>query len=222
MLTCTGTIFNYRKQRWTGDVARMWVLHFLQATKALRESRGIALLCFYTTALDGGWGVSVTPQPLSIPGKDPVPIVQETGWAPGPVWTGAENLAPTGIRSPNRPARSSVAIPTELPGPQLECRRRGMKGGGITERPEVGFIVILLWRLWQKEKGFVDLEIERNWHRSAFSLPRVRSGIADVISWVLAIRLRAICIYVNGIALNTYKKRFHLIKPQCINLPRPR
>ena len=28
-------------------------------------------------------------------------IVQEAGWAPGPVWTGAENLAPTGIRSPN-------------------------------------------------------------------------------------------------------------------------
>ena len=35
----------------------------------------------------------------SIPGKDPVRIVQETGWAPGPVWTGAENLVPTGIRS---------------------------------------------------------------------------------------------------------------------------
>jgi len=28
------------------------------------------------------------------------------GWAPGPVWTGAENLAPSGIRSPDRPARS--------------------------------------------------------------------------------------------------------------------
>ena len=40
------------------------------------------------------------------PGKDPVPIVQEAGWALGPVWTGAENLAPTGIRSPDRPARS--------------------------------------------------------------------------------------------------------------------
>ena len=38
------------------------------------------------------------------PGKDPVPIVQEAGWAPGPVWT-AENLAPTGIRSPDRPVR---------------------------------------------------------------------------------------------------------------------
>jgi len=31
--------------------------------------------------------------------KDPVAIVQEAGWAPGPVWKGAENLAPTGIRS---------------------------------------------------------------------------------------------------------------------------
>jgi hypothetical protein len=31
------------------------------------------------------------------PGKDPVPIVQEAGWAPGPVWTGAENLAPPGF-----------------------------------------------------------------------------------------------------------------------------
>jgi hypothetical protein len=61
--------------------------------------------------------VSVTLQPYFTPGKDPVPIVQEAGWAPGPVWTGAENPAPTGIRSPDRPARSSVAIPTELPGP---------------------------------------------------------------------------------------------------------
>ena len=43
---------------------------------------------------------------LFTPGKDPVPIVQEAGWAPGPVWTGAENLASTGIQSPDRPARS--------------------------------------------------------------------------------------------------------------------
>jgi hypothetical protein len=66
--------------------------------------------------------VSVTPRPLSTPGKDPVPIVQEAGWAPGSVWTSAENLAPTGILSPARPARSPVAIPTELPAPKsLEC-----------------------------------------------------------------------------------------------------
>ena len=42
---------------------------------------------------------------LFTPGKDQVPIVQEAGWAPGPVWKGAEHLAPTGIRSPDRPAR---------------------------------------------------------------------------------------------------------------------
>ena len=35
-----------------------------------------------TTTLEGGEGVSVTPQPLFTPGKDPV---QEAEWAPGPV-----------------------------------------------------------------------------------------------------------------------------------------
>ena len=46
------------------------------------------------------------PRPLFTTGKDPVPIVQEAGWAPGPVWTGAENLAPSGIRSRDRLACS--------------------------------------------------------------------------------------------------------------------
>jgi hypothetical protein len=71
-----------------------------------------------TTALEGGEWSAARPGRTFTPGKDPVPIVQEAGWVPRPVWTGAENLAPTGIRSPDRQARSSVAIPTELPGPQ--------------------------------------------------------------------------------------------------------
>jgi hypothetical protein len=53
-----------------------------------------------------------------MPGKDPVPIVQEAGWSPGPLWTGAENLASTGIRSPDRPDRSQslylLSYPTRL------------------------------------------------------------------------------------------------------------
>jgi hypothetical protein len=66
-----------------------------------------------TSALEGG-GWSAPRPGRYTPGKDPVPIVQEAGWAPGPVWTCAKNLAPTGIRSPipDRPV-----IPTELPGP---------------------------------------------------------------------------------------------------------
>jgi hypothetical protein len=65
---------------------------------AHRGSRGIALL-FHGHGTRRGWRVSVTPRPLFTPGKDPVPIVQEAGWDPGPVWTCAENLVPTGIRS---------------------------------------------------------------------------------------------------------------------------
>jgi hypothetical protein len=58
-----------------------------------------------TTVLEGGEGLASHPGRFN-PWKDPVPIVQEAVWAPGPVWTGAENLAHTGIRSPYRPARS--------------------------------------------------------------------------------------------------------------------
>jgi hypothetical protein len=38
--------------------------------------------------------------------KHSVPIVQEVGWSPGVVWTGVENVTPTGIQSPDRPAHS--------------------------------------------------------------------------------------------------------------------
>jgi hypothetical protein len=52
------------------------------------------------------------------PGKDPVPIVQEAGWAPRPVCIGAENLAPTGIRYPALPARSESLFRLSYRGPQ--------------------------------------------------------------------------------------------------------
>jgi hypothetical protein len=50
--------------------------------------------------------VSATPRPLYHREKDPVPIVQEAGWAPEPVRTCTENLASTRIRSPDRSTRS--------------------------------------------------------------------------------------------------------------------
>jgi hypothetical protein len=62
------------------------------------------------------------------PGKHPVPIVQEAGWAPGPVWTGAENLAPTGIRSPDRPARSQSLY-------RLRYPAHGEEGGDLKIPP---------------------------------------------------------------------------------------
>jgi hypothetical protein len=74
---------------------RHWV-----SVQAVRPIGGV------TTALEGGEGSASRPGRFLPPGKEPVPIVQEAGWAPASVWTGAENLAPTGIRSPDRPARS--------------------------------------------------------------------------------------------------------------------
>ena len=50
-----------------------------------------------TTALEGGDGSASIRGHFITPWKDPVPIVQETGWAPGQVWTGAENSAPPGF-----------------------------------------------------------------------------------------------------------------------------
>ena len=41
-----------------------------------------------------------------LPPERPGTHLQEAGWYPGPVWTGAENLAPTGFRSPDLSARS--------------------------------------------------------------------------------------------------------------------
>ena len=66
-----------------------------------------------------GWVDNVTPQPLYPRERDPVPILQEAGWAPEPVWTGAENLAFTGIRSPVHPARSESLYRLSYPGPLL-------------------------------------------------------------------------------------------------------
>jgi hypothetical protein len=56
-----------------------------------RAQRGIS-----TSALEGG-GWSAPRSGRFTPGKDLVPIVQEAGWAPEPVWTCAKNLVPTEI-----------------------------------------------------------------------------------------------------------------------------
>ena len=57
-----------------------------------------------TSALDGVDGQRHAPAAFT-PAKDQVPIVQEAGWAPGPVWIGAENLAPhrNSIPGPSSP-----------------------------------------------------------------------------------------------------------------------
>ena len=71
---------------------------------AQRVDRVIALL-FHDRGTRREWVVSSTPRPYFTSGKDPVPILQEAGWAPGPVWTGG-NSRPHRDSIPDRPARS--------------------------------------------------------------------------------------------------------------------
>ena len=72
-------------------VTLVQALRLCTGPTAYTGSRGIALP-FQDHGTRRGWGVSVTPLPLFTPGKDLVPIVQEAGWAPWPVWTGAEKF----------------------------------------------------------------------------------------------------------------------------------
>ena len=88
--------------------------HPFMGHKGPQGEQGYSCTVFSTSVLER---ISVTPRPRLTPGKDPVPIVQEAGWASGPVWTGAENLAATRIPGPSSP--QAVAIPTTLPGPHV-------------------------------------------------------------------------------------------------------
>jgi len=80
-----------------------------------RVGRCIALL-FHDRSTRRRWVVSSTPQPHFTPRKDLLPILQEAGWTPGPVWMGGK-CGPHRDSIPDLPAHSSVAIPTELPSP---------------------------------------------------------------------------------------------------------
>jgi len=71
-----------------------------------------------TAALERGEWSAARPGRTFPPGKEPVPILEEAGWAPGPVWTGGKSRSHWDL-IPDRPGRSSVAISTELPGPPM-------------------------------------------------------------------------------------------------------
>jgi len=66
-------------------------------------------------ALEGGEWSAARPD-RTLPPEDAVPILQEAGWTPGPFWMNGKSR-PHRDSIPDSPARSSVAIPTELPGP---------------------------------------------------------------------------------------------------------
>ena len=112
-------------------------MHHLQLCKGKSEGKGRPITghegpeeeltysstLYLTSALYGvGWS---TPRPGRFtPGKDTVPILYKARWAPGQVWTGAENLVTTGIRFPDRPVRrESLYRPCNSRAPQKNMVR---------------------------------------------------------------------------------------------------
>jgi hypothetical protein len=83
-------------------------------------------LPFVTSTLEGG-GWSAPHPGRFTPGKDKVPIVQEVGWAPGLVWTCANNRTAAGIRSPDRPVRSQSLYRLSYPANEDNCGIRKFK-----------------------------------------------------------------------------------------------
>jgi hypothetical protein len=96
------------------------------------------------------------------PGEEPVPIAQEAGWAPPPVWIGAEYLASTGIRSPDLPARSESLYRLSHSGHTIIRKRRKLNIGkflaldsgrtaecaGSQRFLDLAFIYISVWALF--------------------------------------------------------------------------
>ena len=73
-----------------------------------------------------GWVVNPTPRLLDPWERYAIPILQEAGWTPGPVRTGAKSLATNGIRSPDRPARSESLCRPNYPVPEWKRREKKM------------------------------------------------------------------------------------------------
>jgi hypothetical protein len=84
---------------------------------AQRVGRVIVLLFHDLGTSRGEWSAARPGRTLP-PGKTRYPLYRRLGGPQGRSEQ-AENLAPTGIRSSDLPARSPVAIPTGLPGPHL-------------------------------------------------------------------------------------------------------
>jgi len=159
-----------------GKVNPVQALSLCTGRTPYRGSRGIALL-FLDHGTIRGWGVSVTPRPLFTPGKDPVLIVQKAGWASGPVLTGAENLAPppTGIRCPDRPARSQslyrlIYLP---PTPSLRNKNGALK---------VMFSSRRLWQRWNFWDKRSNLESVGFWNFGQWHLVKRNSNRGKFIA----------------------------------------
>jgi len=125
---------------------------------AQRVGRGIALL-FHDRGTRRGLVVSSTPRPHFTPGKDPVPILQEAGWALGPVWTGGKSR-PHRDSIPDHPTRIQSLYLLSYQAHDLNIKS-GLIGFLPTNVPEI-FLCIHIKRIMPYLSISV-LELRRAW-----------------------------------------------------------
>ena len=103
-----------------------------------------------TSALDVV-NANATPRPLYPSGKTRDPSYRKLGRLPGPVWTGAENLAITGIRSPDLIARSELLylLRTDRVGFVMSVRLHS-----ASDRTRLGYIYRNVFGCGQKQAYF--------------------------------------------------------------------
>ena len=112
----------------------------------------VQLYCSMAAALEGGeWSAACLGHTLP-PGKTRYPFYRRLGGPTGPVWTGGKSrLHRDSI--PDRPARSSVAKPTELPGPH------NMFWYKSNNSHETSWFIKRLEIFWQSQEMLASQEI---------------------------------------------------------------
>jgi len=97
-------------------------VHTRTGNKGSEEGQRYSSSLSLTSALDR---VNATLSLLCPMEREPVPVLQKAGWAPGAVWTSEERLVLQLYSITGPPSPYRVAIPTELSRPMLQalCRR---------------------------------------------------------------------------------------------------
>jgi hypothetical protein len=87
--------------------------------RSQRSRGGVDVPVYFFFNLCSGRGELSTSRPgrFKTGKRKHVHIEEEAVWAPGPVWTGAENIAHTGILSPDSPACSESPHRLRYPNP---------------------------------------------------------------------------------------------------------
>ena len=166
---------------------------------AQRVGRGIALL-FHDCGTRRGWVVSSTPQLQFTPGKDQVPILQEAGWAPGPVWTGGKSR-PHRDSILDRPSHSQSLYRLSYPAhirANILSQNHWLCSGMLSESV-VGGLVLKQWKEFWEPVSYVEGRCETriliyvNWGKNGRTLLKIQEKVASKLV-IKVIRISKSCM----------------------------